>query len=101
MSTTEHLALEKFEAVDVSLCDTITPLGRESRVNGGVISTNPIDKAAQFSHMAGFCPLEPGVQCLCPALFEPCDKFLAQEIDRATVRTGLTDALNLLLLLCR
>jgi hypothetical protein len=55
MGTTEHLALQKFEAIDMPLCDAVTPLERASCMNGGVIATNPIDKAGEFGHLAGFC----------------------------------------------
>jgi len=61
MSATKHLALEKFEPIDMSLRDPITPFGRESGANSGIISTNPVDKTAQFGHITGFGSLEPGV----------------------------------------
>ncbi len=83
MGTTEHLALQKFEAVDMPLRDAITPLGRESGPNSSIISTNPVDKTAQFGHMTGFGALEPAVQCLLLAFFEHGHKLLAQEVDGA------------------
>jgi hypothetical protein len=58
MRATKHLALQKFEPIDMSLRDAITPLGRESGANGGIISTNPVDKAAQFGYVRRFCLLE-------------------------------------------
>src|SRR2546425_12613143 len=61
MSTTKHLAFQKLESVDMSLRDAIAPRQAESSANSGIISTNPIDKAAQFRHMSLFRSLEPGV----------------------------------------
>src|SRR5215469_3817003 len=101
MSTTKHLALQKLEPIDMALRDAIAPRHAESRVNSSIISTNAVDKAAQFTHMTRFCSLEPAVQCLHLAFFEHGHKFLAQQIDGVEVRTGLTDRLNLLLLLGR
>ncbi len=54
VGTTEHLPLQKFEAVDMPLRDAITPLGRESGANSGIISTNPVDKTGEFGHMTCF-----------------------------------------------
>src|SRR6266487_90152 len=74
-------------------CSSVTrslPKSRELRevkgtTNSGIVSTDPVDKAGQFRHMARFCSLEPGVQCLHLVFFEQGDKFLAQEVDRAQV----------------
>src|SRR5439155_7952649 len=85
MSATKHLALQKFEPVDMPLRGAITPRQAESSANSGIVSTNPIDEAAQFAHMTGFCLLKPGVQCLLLAFFEHGDKLLAQEVDGAEV----------------
>src|SRR5438128_7318076 len=85
MSATKHLTLQKFEPVDMSLRGAITPRQTEGSTNSGIVSTNPVDKAAQFAHMRGFCSLEPGVQCLHLTFFEHGDKLLAQEVDGAEV----------------
>ena len=58
MSTTKHVAFQKLEPVDMALGDAITPLGRASGTNSGIISTNPVDKTAQFAHMTDFSSLE-------------------------------------------
>src|SRR6266568_7718515 len=97
MSPTKHLPLEKFEAIDMSLHNSVVPWKPESRLHSDIVSTNPVDKTAQFSHMTRFCLLEPGVQGLHLAFFEHGDKFLAQEIDGAQVLVVL-HLLNLLLL---
>ena len=81
MGTTEHLALQKFEPIDMALRDAITPRQAESRMNSSIISTNAVDKAAKFAYMTRFCSLEPAVQCLHLAFFEHGHKFLAR-VDR-------------------
>src|SRR3989440_8601730 len=98
MSPTKHLPLEKFEAIHMSLHDSVVPWKPESRLHSGIVSTNPVDKTAEFSHMTRFCLLEPGVQGLHLAFFEHGDKFLAQAVDRAQFIAGLADGLKLLLL---
>ncbi len=85
MSPSKHLPLEKFEAIDMSLHDAVVPRKPESRLHSGIVSTNPVDKTAQFSHMTRFRLLEPGVQGLHLAFFEHGDKFLAQQIDGAQI----------------
>src|SRR6266446_19021 len=85
MSATKHLALQEFEPVDMPLRGAITPRQAEGSANSGIVSTNPVDKAAQFAHMRGFCSLQPGVQGLRLAFFEHGDKLLAQEVDGAEV----------------
>ena len=60
MSTAKHLPLEKFEAIDMPLDDSIAPGKRESGSNRGIIPSDAIDKAGEFSHPALFCPLEQG-----------------------------------------
>src|SRR2546421_8171275 len=97
MSPTKHLPLEKFEAIDMSLHDSVVPRKSESRFHSGIVSTNPVDKTAQFSHMTRFGSFEPSVQCLHLAFFEHGDKFLAQQIDGAQV-LGALHLLHLLLL---
>src|SRR5207253_2090668 len=69
MSATKHLALQKFEPVDMPFRGAITPRQGEGCVNSGIVSTNPVDKAAQFGHVTGFGLLEPGVQCFRLAFF--------------------------------
>src|SRR6266487_329334 len=81
MGTAKHLALEKFEAVDMALRGPITPGQRASSTYSSIVSTNAVDKAAQFRHTALFRSLEPGVQCLRLLFFEQGHKFLAQAID--------------------
>src|SRR5437588_6649759 len=98
MSTTKHLPLEKFEAIDMSLDDAIAPGKRASGAHRSIIARDAIDKADEFSHLALFCPLEPGVQGLSLAFSEQHHKFLAQEVDAAQFLTALADVLNLLLL---
>src|SRR5258708_26236320 len=83
MSTTEHLALQKFEPVDMPLRGAITPGEGEGSAHSSSISTNPVDKAAQFGYVRRFCLLEPPIQCLHLAFFEHGDKLLAQAIDGA------------------
>ena len=97
MGTAEHVALQKFEPVDVSLRSAITPRQGAGSVHSGIVSTNPVDKAAQFGHLTGFCSLQPGVQCLHLAFFEHGDKLLAQEVDGAEVLVAV-HLRNLLLL---
>src|SRR5450755_1142900 len=97
MSTTKHLALQKFETVDVALRGPITPRQAASSANSGIVSTNAVDKAAQFPHAALFCSLEPGVQSLCLPFFEQGHKFLAQQVDGAEFLIQ-GDLFNLLLL---
>jgi hypothetical protein len=48
MGTTKHLPLQKFEPVDMPLRGAITPRQAEGSVNSGIVSTNPVDKAAQL-----------------------------------------------------
>src|SRR2546425_1791986 len=69
----------------MALRGAITPRQAESRVNSSIISTNAVDKATEFAHMTRFGSLEPAVQCLHLAFFEPGHKFLAQEIDATQV----------------
>ena len=83
MRTAKHLALEKFEPIDMSLGDPIAPLGRASGANSGIISTNPVDKTGEFGYMTGFSSLEPGVQSLRMAFFEHANKLLAQGVNGA------------------
>src|SRR5438876_7404914 len=83
MGTAKHLALEKFEAVDMALRGPITPGQRASSAHSGIVSTNAVDKAAEFRHTALFRALEPGVQCLRLPFFEQGHKFLAQQVDGA------------------
>src|SRR5437588_8617400 len=97
MSTTKHLALQKFEPVDMSFRGAITPLRRESGANSGIIATYPVDKTGKFGHMARFGSREPGVQCLRPAFFEHGHKLLAQEVDGAEFLVEI-HLLNLVLL---
>ena len=78
MRPTEHLPLQKFQAIHMPLYDPITPLRRESGVNSGIIATYPVDKTREFSHMTGFGSVEPGVQCLRLAVFEHGHKLLAK-----------------------
>jgi hypothetical protein len=78
MSTTKHLTFQKLEPVDMALGDAITPLGRASGTNSGIISTNPVDKTGEFAHMTDFSSLEPGVQCLRLVFFEHGHKLLAK-----------------------
>src|SRR5437764_14271103 len=85
MGTAKHLPLQKFEPIDMALRDAITPRQAESRVNSSIISTNAVDKAAEFAHMTRFGSLEPAVQCLHLAFFEHGHKFLAQERDATQV----------------
>ncbi len=81
MSATKHLAFEKFEPIDMPLRSAVTPRQGAGRANSSIVSTNAVDKAAQFRHTALFRSLEPGVQCLRLLFFEQGHKFLAQEID--------------------
>src|SRR5438105_14282494 len=97
MSPTKHLPLEKFEAIHMSLDDSVVPRKSESRFHSGIVSTDPVDKTAQFNHMTRFGSLEPGVQGLHLAFFEHGDKFLAQQIDGAQILVML-HLLHLLLL---
>ena len=52
--TAKHVALQKFEAVDMSFRHAITPLRRASGANSGIIATYPVDKTREFCHMTGF-----------------------------------------------
>jgi hypothetical protein len=61
MGTAKHLALEKFEAVDMALRGSITPRQRAGSTHSGIVSTNAVDKAAEFGHTALFRSLEPSV----------------------------------------
>src|SRR5947209_5191200 len=97
MRTTKHLPLEKFEAINMSFHDFVVPGKPESGLHSGIVSTNRVDKTAEFTHMTGFGSLEPAVQCLHPTFFEESDKFLTQEIDGAQVLVVL-HLLNLSLL---
>ncbi len=81
MSATKHLAFEKFEPIDMPLRSAVTPRQGAGRANSSIVSTNAVDKAAQFRHTALLRSLEPGVQCLRLLFFEQGHKFLAQEID--------------------
>ena len=81
MSTTEHLALQKFQAIHMPLRCAITPRQGAGSMNSCIVATNAIDKAAEFRHTAFFCSLEPGVQCLRLPFFEQGHKFLAQHVD--------------------
>jgi hypothetical protein len=78
MSATKHLALEKFESVDMPLRGAVTPRQAEGCANSGRVSTNAEDLAAQFGHMRGFGSLKPPLQCLHQPFFEQGDKLLAK-----------------------
>src|SRR5436853_7423890 len=54
MGTAKHLALEKFEAVDMALRGPITPGQRAGSTHSGIVSTNAVDKAAELRHTALF-----------------------------------------------
>src|SRR5258708_36829492 len=99
MRTAKHLALEKFEAIDMTLRDAVTLRPRASCVHSGIIPQDAIGKTPQFGDMTLFCSFQPLIQGLCPPLFEHGHKFLTQEIDRVQLRTCLADGLKLLLLL--
>src|SRR5437867_1234229 len=96
-SATKHLTLQEFEAIDMPFGGAITPRQAEGRANSDSVSTNSVDKAAQFSHMARFGSLQPGVQCLRLSSFEHGDKLLAQEVDGTEFLVAV-HLLNLLLL---
>src|SRR5947199_5582612 len=68
------------------LRDAIAPGQAESSVNSGIISTNPIDKAAQFLHVSLFRSLEPSISCLCLAFFEQSHTFLPQWVSSFGLR---------------
>src|SRR6266568_4920928 len=97
MSATKHLALEKFESIDMALRRAVTPRQGARRANSSIVSTNAVDKAAQFRHTALFRSLEPSVQCLRLPFFEQGHKFLAQQVDGAQFLMEVY-LLNLLLL---
>src|SRR5436190_19457285 len=81
MGTAKHLPLQKFEAIDMSLCDAVTLRPRASCIHSSIIPEDTIGKTLEFSDLTLFCSLEPLMQCLCPPLFEHGHKFLTQEID--------------------
>jgi hypothetical protein len=81
MGTAKHLALEKFEAVDMALRGPITPGQRAGSTHSGRVSTHAEDLAAQFRHTARFRSLEPPISCRHLPFFEQSYKFLAQQVD--------------------
>ena len=81
MGTAKHLALEKFEAVDMALRGSITPGQRAGSTHSGIVSTNAEDLAAEFRHPVLFRSLEPPISCRHLAFFEQSHKFLAQQVD--------------------
>src|SRR5579859_3982013 len=97
MGTTEHLTLEKFEAVHMAFRRPITPRQGTRGANSSIVSTNAVDKAGKLAHMALFRSLEPRVQCLRLPFFEQGYKFLAQQVDAAQFLIE-GELLNLLLL---
>src|SRR6516165_9898618 len=97
MSTTEHLALQKFEPIHMSFERSITPRQRASITYSGIVSTNPVHKAGEFRHVTLFRSLEPSVQHLNLTFFEQRHKFLAQQVDGAEFLMEV-HVLNLLLL---
>lgn len=54
MCPAKHLVLEKFEAIDMPFHDPVVPPKPESRLHSGIVSTNPVDKTAEFAHMTRF-----------------------------------------------
>ncbi len=98
MRATKHLALEKFEPVDVSFCDAVTFRPRASGVHGGILPADAIGKTLQFGGLACFCSLQPPRQYLCLSLFKHAHKFLTQEIHGVKIRTRLAHVLDLLAL---
>jgi hypothetical protein len=83
----------------MSLGDSITLGPRASGVYSGIITIHAIGETREFGDMHGFYHLEPCMQVASLALFEQSHTFLAQQIGRMEVRTGLTDVLKLLSLL--
>jgi hypothetical protein len=61
MSATEHLALQKFEPVDMSFRGPIPPGQRAGSAHSGIVSPNAEDIAAQFRYTALFRSLEPAI----------------------------------------
>src|SRR5436305_14019481 len=83
MGTAKHLALEKFEAVDMALRGPITPGQTAGSTHSGIVSTNAVDKAAEFRHTVLCRSLEPPLQCRHPAFSEQSHKFLPPQLDGA------------------
>src|SRR6266487_2320199 len=98
MRAAKHLALQKFEPVDMPLRDAITLRPRASSTNSGIISTDAIGKAPQFCYLALLRFLEPPIQCLFLAFFEQGHKFLTQEVDGAKFVTCPANLIDLLAL---
>ena len=59
MRTAKHLTLQKFEPVDMSLCDAVTLGPGESCVHSSIISEDAIGKTLEFSDLTCFRSLEP------------------------------------------
>src|SRR5579859_6365529 len=99
MSTAKHLALQKFEAIDMSFCDSVALLPRESRVHGSIITRNPMSKAGQLSDPTRFGTSEPMVKILSLTLFEQGHKILAQVVGHEKVSGCLRELFEPLFLL--
>src|SRR5215831_8114784 len=57
--TTEHLALQKFEPIDMSLCDADTFKPGASSVHSGIIPQDAIGKTLEVGDMTLFRSLQP------------------------------------------
>src|SRR5712692_1664950 len=100
MRTAKHVALQKFEAIHMPLCGSITPWQRAGSANSGIVATNPEDLAGEFRHLALFRALEPFIKRLRPAFFQQGCEFLTQEVNHAEFIACLADMLNLMPLQC-
>ena len=81
MGAAKHLTLQKFEPIDMSLCDAVTLGPGESCVHGGIIPQDAIGKTLEFGDLTRFRSVQPPMQYLGLPLFEQGHKFLAQAID--------------------
>ena len=99
MGAAKHLTLQKFEPIDMSLCDAVTLGPGKSCVHGGIIPQDAIGKTLEFGDLTRFRSVQPPMQYLGLPLFEQGHKFLTQEINGVEIRTRLAHVLDLLPLL--
>src|SRR5215469_3785799 len=95
----KHVTFQKFEPIDMSLCDTVTLGPGASCVHGSVIPEDAIGKTLEFGYLTRFHSIQPPMQYLGLPLFEQDHTFLTQEISSVEIRTRLAHVLDLLLLL--
>lgn len=74
----EHLALEHFQAIDLTLHWPITPPSRGPHFDRGIIVHQPSGKPLESSHRAGGGSFQPGIKPCSPPPAHEVGKILRQ-----------------------